>query len=188
MEPAKVKRLIKPLRVFSVKHPQLKKIRYALRTVIKLAVLDEYRRLTHLIHLYEDKQRNGYGLTPTQKSRKSSLHHKRTFLYESFKNSIIVAKDDNRFSTANTNGDRVRYTDVTEWEKKPWNEFIMKQLNGARFVIKQEFYSLEEYEKYSQYFTETFIQAKKHALNNCELCITFRESFKRKYPSISDSI
>jgi hypothetical protein len=188
MEPEKVRRLIKPLRMFSVKNPQLKRTRRALRTVIKLAVLDEYKRLTHYIDLYDDKWFNGNGLTAAQERRRFYLQHKRTFLKESFKNSIIVARDDNRFSTADVSGDRVRFTEVTEWEDEPWNEDIIKELNGARFIIKHVFYSLEYYKEQKWYFTETFIETKQHALVNPNLCISFKENFIREHPSLADNI
>jgi hypothetical protein len=188
MEPDKVRRLIKPLRMFSVKHPQLKKIRCALRMVIKLAVEDEYKRLTHYIHLYNEEWFNGNGLTAAQKRRRFYLQHKRTFLKESFKNSIIVARDDNRFSTADVSGDRVRFTEVTEWEDEPWNEDIIKELNGARFVIEQAFYSPKEFEHYPQYFTENQVGTKQLALENPDLCVTFKESFIRKHPYLANEL
>jgi hypothetical protein len=188
MEPEKVRRLIKPLHVFTVKHPQLKRIRRALRTVIKLAVVDEYKRLTHYIHLYDDKRFNGNGLTPTQKRRRSYLQHKRTFLKESFKNSIIVAKDDNRLYNADPSGERLRFTEVIEFENEPWNEYAIKKLNGARFIIKHVFYSPKKYEQNPRYFTVNQVGTKQSALENSDLCITFKESFIMDYPSLAGDI
>jgi hypothetical protein len=103
-------------------------------------------------------------------------------------NSIIVAKDDNWYHDPDVSGDRVRFTEVSEYDDEPWYEDIIKDLNGARFVIEHVFYSLKEYKTYPQYFKKTFIPAKEHALNNPELCITFKESFKRKHPSIANDI
>ena len=75
-------------RLIVLKDPKLRKIRENLRLILKLAYLDESKRLSCLEDLYREKYIQ-IGLTPSQQKRKSQLIRKNNYLMTAYNNSIL---------------------------------------------------------------------------------------------------
>ncbi len=135
---------IKPVKKIIIKNPRLRAIRDNLRAIIKLAVIDEYKRLTGLNILYQEKEK----LTPSQEKRVILLHHKREYLITTFANSICACASHRVIHSNETDGDRVRVSVISEFE-----ENMVPHL-GARFFLQEKWYSLQYYEENRREFKE----------------------------------
>jgi hypothetical protein len=136
-------RLIKRL---VIRNPELKTIRDNLRTLVSLAVLDEFRRLDNLEDLYIGKK-----LTPSQFRRSCQLHEMKEYLTTTFSNSICVCASRHIMGSTDVSGDRVRYTLITEFDKD-----VVKNI-GARYEIQEKWFSLPYYEERSE-FLERYLR------------------------------
>ncbi len=139
---------IKPVKKVAIKDPKLRIIRDNFRTIVKLAVIDEYERLKDLGNLYREKRRKGHKLTPSQKRRDILLHHKQEYLVTTFANSICVCARRRIIHDNDTGGDRVRVGVISEFE-----ENMVPHL-GARYFLQEKWYSLQYYEENRREFEE----------------------------------
>ncbi len=135
---------IKPVKKIIIRNPRLRAIRDNLRAIIKLAVIDEYKRLTDLRVPYQEKEK----LTPSQKKRVKLLHWKREYLITTFANSICVCARRRIIHDNDVKGDRVRVSVISEFE-----ENMVPHL-GARYFLQEKWYSLQYYEENRREFEE----------------------------------
>ena len=155
---------IKPSRRLVIRSPKLKAIRDNLRTLISLAVLDEYRRLDNLGNLYRDIADR--DLSPSQFRRACQLHEMKEFLTTTFSNSICVCASHRTVESTSISGDRVRYTLITEFDKD-----VVKSL-GARFEIQEKWFSLQYYEERHKFLERYLKKMNKLVGENCHQIIT----------------
>ena len=136
---------IRPVKRLVIRNPRLKTIRDNLRTLVSLAVLDEFRRLDNLDNLYREKLIINKKLTNSQFRRSCQLHEMKEFLTTTFSNSICVCASHRAIESTGISGDRVRYTVITEFDKD-----VVKSI-GARYEIEEKWFSLPYYEKRSKF-------------------------------------
>ena len=141
----KRKNKIRPVRRLIIRNPRLKTIRNNLRTLVSLAVLDEYHRLDNLDNLYREKLIINKKLTPSQFRRTCQLHEMKEYLTTTFSNSICVCASRRTVESTNISGDRVRYTLITEFDKD-----VAKNID-ARYEIQEKWFSLLYYEERSEF-------------------------------------
>ncbi len=139
---------IRSVKKIIIKNPKIRTIRDNLRTVIKLAVIDEYERLKNLGNFYREKRRKSHKLTPSQEKRVILLHHKQEYLVTTFAHSICVCASRRLIHDRDVKGDRVKVSIVSEFEEN------MIPHMGARFVLEEKWYSLQYYEEYRRDFEE----------------------------------
>lgn len=132
---------IKKTRRLVIKNPKLRLARNNFRTIIKLAVLDEFQRIDSLDSLYLEKLRVRKKLTPTQFKRYNQLHEMKEYLITTFSNSICVCAG-YRDIDADITGDRVRYSYISKFTK-----------DGVDYYeIQEKWFSLQYYDTRSQRF------------------------------------
>jgi len=78
---------LKKPRLIVLKDPKLRKVRENLRIILRLAYLDESKRLSQLTDLYLQKR-----LTPSQQNRETQLIRVNDKLYHTFNESILQCK------------------------------------------------------------------------------------------------
>lgn len=139
---------IKQTKKLIIRNPKLRTIRNNLRTLIKLAVLDEDKRLSKIRGLYSEKLRINGKLTASQYKRSCQIHEMREYLLTTYTNSICTCASRRVFESS-VSGDRVRYTLITEFDKEVVGSI------GARYHIQEQWFSLEYYEENSR-FLENF--------------------------------
>ncbi len=138
---------IKLVKKVIIKNPKLRSIRNNLRTIIKLAVINEYKRLRSLYGLYLEKQMKLYALnpsktlTPSQEKRVKLLLHKEEYLTITFANSICACASKRVINDNDIKGDRVRVSVISEFEEN------MVPHMGARYTLEEKWYSLQYYQE-----------------------------------------
>ena len=153
---------IKPTRKLIIKNPKLQAIRDNLRTVIQLAVNDEWHRLMDLDSLYLEKLRLNKKMLTSHYKRSCQLHEMKEYLLTTFSDSICVDSDGGSSLSASIKGDRVRYTSISQFEK-PYDRPYSKR--DERYEIQQKWFSLESYKRKRE-FLEKYQKRMKKALNN----------------------
>ncbi len=139
--------LIKPPRKYVIHNPRLRKIRKEFRTLIKLAVIDEYDRLRGLEKLYNERQLyNNIELTSAQKKRRGYLSRMRLFLEHCFHSSICVCAYKRGLRDADVSGDRVRCTEVVFNSLYP----------NSNCIVEKVFYSLETFKRGGEGFLAVY--------------------------------
>ena len=133
-------RKIKPTRKLIIKNPRLQAIRHNFRTIIQLAVRDEWRKFMDLEGLYTEKLRINKKELTSHYKRECQLHALKEYLLTTFSNSICVCSRVGRLSD-NITGDRVRYSVITEFDSCFIESF------GARFLLEEKWFSLKYYEE-----------------------------------------
>ena len=126
------------------------KIRDNLRTIIKLAVRDECKRLSKLHDLYFEKRRvKDKQLPPSQFRREIQLHYMREYLEKTFVNSICVcAIYGSVYEGGSLNtikGDRVRYSEIHGFGKDGISAY------GGRYEVEEKWFSLEYWEEHADF-------------------------------------
>ena len=144
---------IKPSRKLIIKDPRLQAIRDNFRTIIQLAVRDEWRRLIDLLGLYVEKLRINNKLTTSQYKRLCQLHELERYLLTTFSDSICVCSRIGRLSDS-IMGNRVRYTFIKEFDE------CFVEIFGARYHVREKWFSLEYYEKNHDYLEQYLIKMK----------------------------
>jgi len=161
--------LIKPPREYIIHSPRLRKIRRELRTLIKLAVLDEYERLDKLEMLYRNKEYKEY-LNVAQKKRIHYLIYMRQKIKHTFLNSICACARGNSLTHADISGDRVRYHLIRK--SKHWDD------NPC--IIEKQFYSKDTFEKEGSNYMEYYRHMRWVCKHHPPGCISYEED-RRKY-------
>ena len=146
---------IKPIKKVIIKSTRLRAIRDNLRIIVKLAVIDEYERLSKLDQLYLQKHMEKYAITPlktltsSQQKRWNQIHHKKEYLINTFVNSICVCASRRLIHDNDVKGDRVRVSIISEFEEN------MIPHIGARFILEEKWYSIQYYQENQKFFEET---------------------------------
>ena len=170
---------IKPTRKIIIKDPRLQKIRYNFRTIIQLAVRDEWHRLHGLESLYREKRRLKKML-PSHYKRTRQLHEMKEYLTTTFSNSVCICARGGGFGFGHNNieGDRVRYTFIGEFD-----ECYIESL-GARYEVEELWFSLKYYEENHEAL-EKHQKNKRKRLKECPGYITTPlELYERKLDEI----
>ena len=144
---------IKPTRKLIIKNPRLQAIRDNFRTIIQLAVRDEWQRLMDLDSLYMEKERISKKLLTSHYKRTCQLQAMKEYLLTTFSNSICVCSRAGRLSDSIA-GDRVRYTFIVEFDKCVVDSF------GARYYVREKWFSLEYYEENHDFLEQHLIEMK----------------------------
>ena len=172
---------IKPVKRVTIKNPKLRAIKDSLRTIIKLAVIDEYERLKDLGSLYRGKLK----LTPSQKKRKIQLHHMSEYLIDTFSNSICVCASRRRIHDTDIKGDRVRLSIISEYP-----ETIIAHLR-YRYILEEKWYSLQYYQENRKFFSDGFKRMKERMVRRSGSITTPQEIYRldlkllRKYGTVA---
>ncbi|TXT60199.1 MAG: hypothetical protein BAJALOKI1v1_1300009 [Promethearchaeota archaeon] len=145
----KPEKLLRPPRVFKLTNPRLRKIRRELRMLIRLAALDEYDRLRHMIKLYRYKERPpdksgsepANYIPPSQTRRRMHLGFKKLHLQHAFKYSICICANKGRWRDPDcAKGDRVR----AYWLGGDTN--TPGEITSEECVVSKEFYDTKQWE------------------------------------------
>ena len=152
---------IRPTRKLIIKNPKLRAIRDNFRTVIQLAVNDEWHRLMDLKRLYREKRRIDKKELTSHHKRSCQLHEMEEYLTTTLSNSICVDSDAVGSSlSASIKGDRVRYTYITQFEK-PYDRPYGKR--DERYEVQEIWFSLESYKRKRE-FLENYQKRMKKSL------------------------
>ena len=144
---------IKPSRKLIIKDPRLQAIRDNLRRVIQLAVRDEWQRLMDLQGLYSEKLRINKKELTSHHRRDCQLQAMKEYLLSTFSDSICVCSRIGRLSDS-IMGNRVRYTFIKEFDE------CFVEIFGARYHVREKWFSLEYYEKNHDYLEQYLIKMK----------------------------
>ena len=150
---------IKPTRKLIIKNPKLQAIRDNFRTIIQLAVRDEWQRLMDLDSLYLEKRRLSKKELTSHHKRTCQLHAMKESLITTFSHSICVCDYGSGLSGSIT-GDRVRYTFITEFDRCYIKPF------GVRYLVEEKWYSLKFYEE-NREILERLLRGMKKRLEQC---------------------
>ena len=148
---------IRPTRKLVIKNPKLKKIRDNFRTVIQLAVRDEWERLMDLRGLYTEKVRIIKKELTSHHKRSSQLIAMEEYLTTTFSESICVCYRNGRLSDS-IKGDRVRYAYITQFEE-PYDGSY-----DERYKVQELWFSLKYYEENHE-FLEKYQKRMKNSIN-----------------------
>ena len=168
---------IKPSRKLIIKDPRLQAIRDNFRTIIQLAVRDEWRRLMDLHSLYMEKRRINKKELTSHYKRSCQLHELEGYLLTTFSDSICVCSRIGRLSDS-IKGNRVRYTFIKEFDECVVESF------GARYHVREKWFSLEYYEKNQDYLEQYLIEMKNRIKDSPGYITTTLELHKRKLNEI----
>jgi len=168
---------IKPTRKLIIKDPKLQSIRDNFRTVIQLAARDEWRRLMDLQGLYLEKERLRKKRLTSYHKRFCQLQAMKEYLLTTFSDSICVCSRIGRLSDS-IKGNRVRYTFIKEFDECVVESF------GARYHVREKWFSLEYYEKNHDYLEQYLIEMKNRLKESPGYITTTLELHVRKLNEI----
>jgi len=172
---------IKPTRKLIIKNPKLQAIRDNFRTIIQLAVKDEWRRLMDLEGLYLEKVRIDKKELTSHHKRSCQLHAMKEYLITTLSESICIDYAGGSSLSTSIEGDRVRYTSISQFEKSYGRDYGEED---DRYKIQEIWFSLESYERRREFLEKYQKRMKKDLKQFPGRITTPSESHERRLHEI----